>query len=104
MRKMLLVACTALILTACQSSAPSDPNTVVRQWLDSNGKQSVKVTKVVTGNPKNYKADELWCVETDSQTPDGLSYLLMAYRTGSNWTTREMSDGEYEWDLNGCPR
>jgi hypothetical protein len=104
MRKFLLVAFTASIIAACQPSAPSDPNQVVRQWLDSNGKQSIKVTKVVTGNPKNYKADELWCVETDSKTPDGITYLLMTYRTGSTWATREMTDGEYEWDLNSCPR
>ena len=104
MRRMLIVIVTLFALGACQPAGPTDPNVVVRKWLDDAGKKDVKVTKVVTGNPKNYKAEALWCVETDGKTADGLTYLLMTYRTGSTWATREMSDGEYEWDLNGCPR
>lgn len=103
MRNFLLLAVIVVITAACQSAAPDDPNAVVRKWLDDAGKKSIKITKVVTGNPKYYKADQLWCVETDSVTPDGITYLLMTYRTGSNWTTSEL-DSEYEWDLNGCPR
>ncbi len=104
MRRMLIVIVALFALGACQPASPTDPNVVVRKWLDDAGKKDVKVTKVVTGNPKNYKAEALWCVETDGKTGEGLTYLLMTYRTGSTWATREMSDGEYEWDLNGCPR
>jgi hypothetical protein len=105
LRKVAIIAAGAgILLTACQPTAPADPNVIVRKWLDDTGKQSVKVTKVVAGNPKNYKADALWCVETDATTAEGVTYLVMTYRTGSDWKTREMTDGEYEWDLNGCPR
>src|SRR5258706_16095957 len=104
MRKTLIPSAILFTLVACQPASPTDPNVVVRKWLDDAGKKDVKVTKVVTGNPKNYKADTLWCVETDGKTADGLTYLLMTYRMGTTWSTREMSDGEYEWDLNGCPR
>ncbi|MEP7289563.1 MAG: hypothetical protein ABI947_27760 [Chloroflexota bacterium] len=102
MRK--IFALTLFLLAACQPASPTDPNAVARKWLDDADKKAIKITKVVTGNPKNYKADALWCVETDATLPEGSTYLLMVYRTGSNWTTREMTDGEYEWDLNGCPR
>jgi hypothetical protein len=104
MRRMLTLFSVLFSLAACQPTSPTDPNAVARKWLDDAGKKDVKVTKVVTGNPKNYKADALWCVETDGKTDDGLTYLMMTYRTGSTWNTREMTDGEYEWDLNGCPR
>jgi len=114
MRRMLLLIVFILgllpILTACQSAAASvnqptvDQNTYARQWLDAANKKDVKVTKVVAGNPKNHKADALYCVETDGTTPDGQPYLVAIWRTGGTWTGAEMADGEYEWDLNGCPR
>ena len=105
MRKVLVLGLIFFTLAACQSaSAPGDPNTVARKYLDDNGKQSVKITKVVSGNPKPEKADQLWCVETDEKDAQDQTTLLMVWRTGSNWTTAPMTDGEYQWDLNGCPR
>jgi hypothetical protein len=104
MRKMLVCGLILLILAACQSAAPSDPNAIARKYLDDNGKQSVKITKVVPGNPKYHKADQLWCVETDETDAQGNTTLLAIWRTGSDWKTAPMTDGEYEWDLNGCPR
>src|SRR5262249_43595611 len=102
---MLVVLFLALALTACQPAAASiDQNTFARQWLDNAGKKDVKLTKVVAGNPKYHKADALWCVETDAKTPEGASYLVAIWRTGQNWTGAQMTNGEYEWDLNGCPR
>ena len=94
-----------MFVSACQPAAPTiDQNTFARQWLDTAGKKDVKVTKVVAGNPKSYKADALWCVETDAKTPEGATYLVAIWRTGQNWSGAEMANGEYEWDLNGCPR
>ena len=102
MRKLFVFSLILFVLAACQAPA-SDPNTTARKFLDDNGKKSVKITKVVSGKPKN-KADELWCVETDERDAQDQTTLLVVLRTGSNWTTAFMSDGEYEWDLNGCPR
>ncbi len=108
MRRLLLVALVMLViaptLAACQATAPVDQNTYARQWLDNVNKKDVKITKVVAGNPKNHKADALYCVETDATTPEGQTYLVAIWRTGSTWSGAQMADGEYEWDLNGCPR
>lgn len=104
MRKLLALSLILFGLAACQTLAtPSDPNAIARKFLDDNGKKSVKITKVVTGKPKN-KADELWCVETDERNDQDQTTLLITWRTGSNWTTAFLTDGEYEWDLNGCQR
>jgi hypothetical protein len=104
MRKVLALSLILLTLAACQSAAPTDPNTIARKYLDDNGKQSVKITKVVAGNAKYHKADQLWCVETDEKDAQDQTTLLAVWRTGSTWNTAPMTDGEYEWDLNGCPR
>src|SRR5262245_28628970 len=102
---LVVVLLLALLLTACQPAAASiDQNTFARQWLDNAGKKDVKVTKVVAGNPKDDKAEALSCVETDAKTPEGASYLVAIWSTGQNWSGAQMTDGEYEWDLNGCPR
>src|SRR5258708_34819939 len=104
MRRLLLVMFAIMLLAACQQAAPIDQNTYARQWLDNANKKDVKITKVVAGNPKNHKADALYCVETDATTPEGQTYLAAIWRTGSTWSGAQMADGEYEWDLNGCPR
>jgi hypothetical protein len=104
---ILLIVLFGLLIavTACQpAAAPIDQNTFARQWLDNAGKKDVKVTKVVAGNPKYHKADALWCVETEAKTPEGASYLVAVWRTGQTWAGAQLVDGEYEWDLNGCPR
>lgn len=106
MQKLLLLL-VLLTLTACQIAAPAappDPAEVARKWLDSKGKNTVKVTKVVTGDPKYYKVDQLWCAETDGKTAEGTTYLLVVYRKGEQWITSELSGGEYEWNLNKCER
>lgn len=103
MRKMFVFGVILLILAACQPAAPADPNAIARKYLDDNGKQSVKITKVVPGNPKYHKADQMWCVETDEIDPQGQTTLLSIWRIGSNWNSAPM-ESEYEWELNGCPR
>src|SRR6266700_2489524 len=105
MRKMVVFSLILLTLVACQAAAaPIDPNAIARKYLDDNGKQSVKITKVVPGNAKNHKADQLWCIETDEKDTQDQTTLLAVWRTGSTWNTARMTEGEYEWDLNGCPR
>ena len=104
MRRLLLVMFAIMLLAACQQAAPIDQNTYARQWLDNANKKDVKITKVVAGNPKNHKADALYCVETDATTPEGQTYLVAIWRIGATWSGAQMADGEYEWDLNGCPR
>ena len=103
MLKCLAVILLMIATVSCQSVS-TDPSAVVRKWLDAAGKSTVKITQIVSGNPQNEKADALWCVETDATAADGQRYLLLVYNTGTNWVTQEMTDGEYEWDLNGCPR
>jgi len=104
-RKLLLASlllATLSVLAAC--SAPLDAKSVARTALDAENKQSVQITKVVAGNPKIVKADALWCIETDQKNADGSTLLMTVSRTGTSWTSNDMTDGEYEWDLNGCPR
>jgi hypothetical protein len=101
--RILLLGSLLLAFTACQSSSIS-PTDYAQQWLGSKGKKDVKVTKVVAGNPKRYKADELYCVETNATTAANQAYLIAIWRTDSTWSGIEMTNGEYEWDLNGCPR
>lgn len=103
MRKVLLSILLLFILAACQPAAVSG-DVFARQWLDSSGKKDVKVTKLVQGNAKYQKADEVDCVETDATTPDGQAFIFTIARKGSTWSGAPMTDGEYEWDLNGCPR
>ncbi len=91
-----------LVFTACQSASTS-PADYAQQWLGNNGKKDVKVTKVVAGNPKRYKADELYCVATNATTAANQTYLIAIWRTGSTWSGTEITNGEYEWDLDGCP-
>ena len=102
MRKMLLSSLLLATLAACKSAV--DAKSVARAALDAKGKTTVQITKVVEGNPKYRKAEALWCVETDEKSTDGSTLLLAVWRTGSDWSSAEMTDGEYEWDLNGCPR
>lgn len=104
MRRLLLAACVIVImaLAACQTAAPIDQNTYARQWLDNANKKDVKITKVVAGNPKNHKADALYCVETDETTPDGQTYLAEIWRTGTSWSGAPL-EGNYAWQLEGCP-
>jgi hypothetical protein len=101
MRKLFAFSLILFVLAACQAPA-SDPNATARKFLDDNGKKSVKITKVVSGKPRN-KADEVWCVETDERDAQDQTTLLTVYRTGSDWKT-EFMESEYNWDLNGCPR
>jgi hypothetical protein len=101
--RALLLGSLFLMFTACQSSSNS-PTDYARQWLDSKGKEDVKVTRVVAGNPRRYKADELYCIETNATTAANQPYLVAIWRAGSTWSGIEMANGEYEWDLDGCPR
>src|SRR5258708_4722131 len=99
--RMLSLSLLLLMLSACQSTS-TDPRNYARQWLDDAGKKNVKVTKVVAGNSKRYKADELYCAETDATTSTGQTYMIAIWRAGSTWSGTEITDGEYEWDLDGC--
>src|SRR5712692_2338993 len=94
MRRLLLVVFAIMMLAACQTAAPIDQNTYARQWLDNANKKDDKITKVVAGNPKNHKADALYCVETDQTMPDGQTYLAEIWRTGATWSGAAL-DGEY---------
>ncbi len=101
--RFLLLGSLSLAFTACQSASTS-PTNYARQWLDRMGKSEVKVTRVVAGNPKRYQADALYCVETNATTAANQAYLIAIWRTGSTWSGTEITNGEYEWDLDGCPR
>jgi hypothetical protein len=95
-----------VILAACGDSAtPESPETVARRVVDQAGHKDAKITQVVRGDEKYRRADELWCIETDAMFADGVTpYLLAVWRKGSTWENAEFVDGEYQWDLYGCPR
>jgi hypothetical protein len=97
----------ALIVTAaCQSGSadPNDPKVHARKLMQESGRDSAKITNVVSGDKKYRQADELWCVATDLTSPDGqVPYLLAVWRKGGKWEGAELTEGYYEWELHGCP-
>lgn len=105
-RHLLALMVIIALLAACTSASPSAAaEAFARQMIDKAGKTTAKITKIVPGSEKNRRADELWCVETDAMFADGQTpYLLVVWRQGTTWNGLELVDGEYQWDLNGCPR
>jgi hypothetical protein len=95
-----------VLLAACQPSQPADPRTLAQQFLDAQGRSDANITQVLKGNnPAQRDADELWCIETDALADDGQTpYLMVVWRKGSTWETAFLAEGEYAWDLHGCPR
>ncbi len=109
MRKLaLLIPLVLMILsvvTACQNSSSGDPKTFAQKLMHNAGRDTAKITAVVSGNKKYKRADELWCIATDASSQDGqVPYLLAVWRTADQWDGTELEQGYYEWDLYGCPR
>jgi hypothetical protein len=105
MRLLLVTVLALLALSACQSGDSNDPKAFALKLMRDGGKDSAKITKIVSGDKKYRKADELWCVATDATSADGqIPYLLAVWRKDGKWEGAEMPEGYYEWDLYGCPR
>ncbi len=93
-----------LLLAACSGGADAVTQTATRYML-SDGMVDAIITDVVEGDPATHGADELYCVATDAaRTDNGLPYLLVVTRTGSDWQAQPLIEGYYDWDLQGCPR
>lgn len=104
--KALWLIVVLLVLSACQNAQPdaNDPK-VFAQTLIRKTNATAQITRVVGGDKKYRKADDLWCIETDANTTNGqLPYLLAVWRKDGKWDGAELTDGWYEWDLYGCPR
>src|SRR5438067_9734257 len=103
MRHLITLVILFILLTACQSD--NDPKVYARQLIHDAGKDSAKITKVVSGDKKYRQADDLWCIATDASSSDGqVPYLLAVWRKAGKWEGAELAEGYYEWDLYGCPR
>lgn len=107
MRRRIALLLTLLIagkLAACGGSG--DPvEAAAHEAMTRDGIGDAAITQRVEGNPDVQGADELYCVATDVTTQDGqLPYLLVVWRTGDEWQARQLPEGYYEWDLQGCPR
>lgn len=103
--RLLFTLAALLILAACQSGESNDPKVFARQLMKDAGKDTARITNVVSGDEKYRQADALWCVATDSTSADGqVPYLLAVWRKSGKWEGAEMAEGYYEWDLYGCPR
>lgn len=91
-----MVACTPVV----------DAPEVASARIVKESGSSANVTRVLKGDVKNKPgATELWCVETDGKAADGISTrLFIAFRQDNKWAGEELTDGEYQWDLYGCPR
>ena len=104
-RTLILTIMALLVLAACQAANSNDPKTFALKLMHDAGKDSAKITNIVSGDKRYRKADDLWCVATDLTSADGqIPYLLAVWRTGDKWDGAEMPEGYYEWDLYGCPR
>ncbi|GEM_PF-622631 len=96
-----------LALSACSTdvtrSTPVEAAALERMAAD--GFADATITNMVEGNPAVRGADELYCVATDATTQNGqLPYLLVVWRIGDQWQAAQLTEGYYEWDLQGCPR
>lgn len=101
---LLLILLAAGVLTACGGAG--DPvEAAAREVMARDGVGDAEITQRVEGNADVQGADELYCVATDVTTQDGqLPYLLVVWRSGDEWQARQLAEGYYEWDLQGCPR
>ena len=106
MKKALFAAASLLLLlTACgPATSPEDAaEAAARQQMTADGLADARITDIVEGDPAVVGADELYCVATDASNGD-LPYLLVVWGTDGDWQTRQLMEGYYEWDLQGCPR
>jgi len=108
MKRVLLAAAILVTFLAACSSNGAGNNTVegvAKQQMSDDGFGTANITKVTPGDPAVVGADELYCVATDATTQNGeLPYLLMVWRKGSDWQAKQLEEGYYEWDLQGCTR
>jgi hypothetical protein len=108
MKKALFAAVgLSVLLTACAPAASSQDQAeeTARQQMTDDGFTDAQITDIVEGDPAVVGADELYCVATDASTQNGeLPYLLVVWRDGDTWQARQLPEGYYEWDLQGCPR
>jgi hypothetical protein len=106
MKKAVFAAVSLIILlTACApATSPEDAaEAAARQQMSDDGLADAQITDIVEGDPAVVGADELYCVATDASNGD-LPYLLVVWSTDSTWQARQLAEGYYEWDLQGCPR
>lgn len=102
---LLGVLLVLMLLTACSGGGADVVVQAATQYMLSDGLVDASITDVVEGDPATHGADELYCIATDATRSDnGLPYLLVVTRTGSEWQTEPLIEGYYDWDLQGCPR
>lgn len=97
----------ALILIALLTGCAAPRNAIedtARAQMTADGFTDAAITQVSEGEAATRGADELHCVATDATTSTGLPYLVLVWRSGSDWQSEAMTEGYYEWDLYGCPR
>jgi hypothetical protein len=108
MKRLVLVAAMALIMLAACSSGASGADKakeVAQSQMAKDGFANAAITDVAKGDATAQGADELYCVATDATTENGeLPYLLLVWRDGSDWQVKQLAEGYYDWDLQGCPR
>jgi hypothetical protein len=106
MKKAVFAAVSLIILlTACTPTISSEDaaEAAARQQMSDDGFADAQITDIVEGDPAVVGADELYCVATDASNGD-LPYLLVVWSRGDSWQARQLMEGYYEWDLQGCPR
>lgn len=99
-----LVAALTIVLGACTAQTET-PQAAASRIVKELGR-GANVTQVLQGAVTNKPgASQLWCIETDGKAADGMTTLLfIVTEQGGKWTGEELTDGEYQWDLYGCPR
>lgn len=107
MRKLLSVLTLILLsvfLSGCSSGEAAARRTA-KELIEASNNYEARIIRVVEGDPAVRDAGDLYCVETDAINPvSGLPFLLVVWRIDDTWEGAVMSEGYYEWDLQGCPR
>jgi len=94
-----------LMLAACGGAVQPSAESVAQDFAAEQGYTDIEITEVSEGDAAARGADALYCVATNATDDStGLPYLLVVWQSGENWEAAQLTEGYYEWDLQGCPR
>ncbi len=105
MRKLLMVI-SLLVLVGCSAAAPvAEPEATARKLMRDARKENARIIRSVQGDKNIRHVDELWCIQTDTNVEGGnIPLLFLVWRKGDQWQGEQLTEGFYDWQVQGCPR